>query len=279
MDKTSIREMLCKNKDINNFITKNNISDDDIIKNLNTFFIYKDNIEVCDKCDGKKCLLDQDYTRGVLNYSLGEINFSYIDCPKYNKPLTGKFDVIAYSDNEIEINTDSQSRLELLTLFDNFKNNYKNKKFAKGVYLYGKCGVGKSLLLYSFAKNLVKNGANVLFAYYPDLVRELQSSITNGNLEKLILKLKKTDILMIDDIGRESNTQYIRDEVLGPVLQYRCDNNLPMFMTSNRDLNLLEKHLSDANNTIDTVKAKAMVSRIKYLMDDYELKDRDYRNN
>ena len=94
----------------------------------------------------------------------------------------------------------------------------------------------------------------------------------------LILKLKKADILIIDDIGREANTPYIRDEILGPILQYRCDNNLPMFMTSNREFDLLEKHLSETASSVDSVKAKAIMARIKYLMDEYELVDKDYRN-
>ena len=49
-------------------------------------------------------------------------------------------------------------------------------------------------------------------------------------------------------------------------------------MTSNRDFKLLETHLSETTNVTDTVKATAMMARIKYLMDEYQLIDKDYRN-
>ena len=117
-----------------------------------------------------------------------------------------------------------------------------------------------------------------MIAYYPDLVRRIQGLFGTNKLEELILKLKKVDILILDDIGREANTPYIRDEILGPILQYRCDNNLPMFMTSNRDFKQLEEHLSETATVTDTVKARAMMARIKYLMDEYQLLDKDYRN-
>ena len=107
----------------------------------------------------------------------------------------------------------------------------------------------------------------------------MQSSFGTTYQEELILRLKQTDIVVIDDIGREANTQYIRDEVLGPILQYRVDNNLPMFMSSNRNFEMIEKHLSETNTTIDLVKARALVERLKFLMKEYELNDKDFRNN
>ena len=69
-----------------------------------------------------------------------------------------------------------------------------------------------------------------------------------------------------------------RDEILGPIMQYRVDNELPMFVSSNRNMKELQKHLSETNNTVDEIKGRALIERFKFLMKEYELVDKDFRN-
>lgn len=49
---------------------------------------------------------------------------------------------------------------------------------------------------------------------------------------------------MIDDIGAESMTSWIRDDVLSVILQYRMQEQLVTFFSSNLDLKALEEHLT-----------------------------------
>lgn len=276
-----IFEYLYSNKHTKEFCQKNKLSDEVVFNSfpqLNTFIA---SIDACDRClknfDGN-CKSRLTFLVPSLEYKDGAIKVSYSECAKKKSLDPNNFEVYSYSDNEVELEK-TLPRQNLFVFLNKFTIDYFNKQNPKGVYLCGSCGTGKSLLMYKFAQMLVSKGAKVFFAYYPDLVRELQNSIGTPELERLVLKLKQTDIVMIDDIGREANTQYIRDEILGPVLQYRVDNNLPMFMTSNRDFELLEKHLSETNNYIDQIKAKALMERIKYLMKEYKLEDKDFRKN
>ncbi|MDI5788502.1 hypothetical protein PO124_09190 [Bacillus licheniformis] len=41
--------------------------------------------------------------------------------------------------------------------------------------------------------------------------------------------VKSTPILMLDDIGAESMSSWVRDEVLGAILQHRMSQQLPTF--------------------------------------------------
>jgi len=50
--------------------------------------------------------------------------------------------------------------------------------------------------------------------------------------------------LILDDIGAESISEWVRDEVLGAILQYRMSENLPTCYTSNFDYELLEQYLA-----------------------------------
>ena len=93
-----------------------------------------------------------------------------------------------------------------------------------------------------------------------------------------MIKLKKCDILLIDDLGAETVTSWSRDEVLGTILQYRMENNLSIFITSNLTIEELETHLSIIKNNTDKVKARRIIERIKQLTNDIELISVNRRN-
>ncbi|HOD61389.1 MAG TPA: primosomal protein DnaI, partial [Bacilli bacterium] len=63
------------------------------------------------------------------------------------------------------------------------------------------------------------------------------------------------------------------------VLQYRMDNDLPVFMTSNLNFNELSKHFSETNNELDDMKGRRIIERIKYLMKPFEIKGENYRSD
>ena len=127
------------------------------------------------------------------------------------------------------------------------------------------------------ASKLVDLNAKVIFAYYPELVRQIKSSISEGNLEFYLEELKNVEVLMIDDIGGESNSDFIRDEVLGAILQTRMSNNALTFMSSNLNPKLLLDHLSSGSKDVDRVKGSRVFERISTLMEFVELKDKNYR--
>ena len=281
MKKVTVKDLLFKCDKVKEFCEVNKLTDNEIILNMAALFTYQEGINECLNCNGKVCQASVNEMYPTLSIDENrKISVTYNECEKVKALRPGNLEVIAYTENDFDIDI-TPSRAKLLKEFNEFCENYfnqDNKKIVKGLYLFGECGVGKSLLAYRFAKTLVNKGAKVVFAYYPDLVREIQSAFGTPKLEKLIIKLKTVDILMLDDIAREANTAYIRDQILGPILQYRCDNDLPMFVTSNRDFKLLETHLSETNNVIDTVKGKALIARFKYLMKEYELVDKDFRS-
>ena len=83
--------------------------------------------------------------------------------------------------------------------------------------------------------------------------------------------------MLIDDIGAENCSNWSRDEVLGPILQYRMDNHLPTFFTSNLTLDELETSLSVTSSGIDKLKARRIVERIKQLTIPLELISKNRR--
>ena len=182
-------------------------------------------------------------------------------------PKVDNFDDIYVNDNRADILRQIQSVL----------NNYQNGSLTKGIYLYGPHGCGKSYLMAYLANKLTQMKAHVIFVYYPDLVRKLKSFIGTRDLEDIVEQLKETEILIFDDFGGETMSNFIRDEVLGAVLQDRMVLNKPTFMTSNMDKKLLREHLADGNKDIDRLKASRIWERINTLMNFFQLKDNNYR--
>ena len=75
----------------------------------------------------------------------------------------------------------------------------------------------------------------------------------------------KIPILMIDDIGAES-ISWIRDDVLSVILQYRMQEQLVTFFSSNLDLKALEEHLTvTQRGEQEPLKARRIMERVRYL--------------
>ena len=86
-----------------------------------------------------------------------------------------------------------------------------------------------------------------------------------NNKENNFSNDKNVELLLIDDIGAETMTEWSRDEVLGTILQYRMQEGLTTFFTSNLTIDELESHFSISKEKVEKVKAKRIIERIKYL--------------
>lgn len=198
------------------------------------------------------------------------INFSYDMC-KYLKKEEYRenvqvFDVAKDIKNASikNIYTNDKNRIEIIKAIKNFINEYKKGNNPKGIYLHGSFGSGKTYLISALFNELAKSGTTSVIIHTPELLRSLKDSFSTDYSEKFYL-LKHTPLLLLDDIGAEYLTAWGRDEVIEPILQYRMDEGLPTFFTSNFTILELEKHFTTASNSIDKVKARRIIERIKQL--------------
>lgn len=142
----------------------------------------------------------------------------------------------------------------------------------RGIYFYGPFGVGKSSIASAMTQYLVEYGIDSLMVYVPEFVREMKEAIRDGMVQKKLDALKKATVLILDDIGAENVTPWVRDELIGAILQYRMGEKLPTVMTSNFDLEDLEDHFahSDKGGT-ERIKAMRLMERIRHYMEPYEV--------
>lgn len=218
-------------------------------------------------------------TPKVINNSL---NFSYQKCSyqeeneKVNKYLNNIYyyevPTVLKTASFKNIYKDDAKRLEIIKKIKAFYDNYKKGNSVKGIYLNGNFGSGKSYLIGALFNELAKLDYQSAIIYFPEFLRSLKASFNSSiEYQERFEYIKKVPLLLIDDIGAEKLTDWARDEILGSILQYRMDFNLPTFFTSNLTINELENHLQITNGVTDKVKARRIVERIKYLTDEITL--------
>jgi primosomal protein DnaI len=149
-----------------------------------------------------------------------------------------------------------------------------------GLYLAGSFGTGKTFLMCYMLHELAKDGFTGAIVYMPDFAEDLKTMFDDPQrLKDTIDVLKDTDLLVFDDIGAENLNPWLRDHVMGAILNYRM-NRRPTFFTSNHDLDALEKHFSFTSKDGDEeYKGRRIMDRIRPFVDLVQVKGYNKRGS
>lgn len=285
-----IKQEVLSDPDINKFLAAHpELTEKEIERSLINLFEYKDQSKQCANCsslNGCKNII-QGYSP-VLDVINGEIHLSYEKCKhllEYEQQSEQK-DLIQsiYMPKEIlnatieNLHT-TDMRRSALRDFYKFLNDIKTGIPAKGIYFHGSFGVGKTYLLGVLANELKKKDISSMLIYMPEFVLKIRDSIKDDTVKEKVDEFKDIDVLMLDDIGAETQSAWFRDEILGSILQYRMMENLPVFFTSNYSLDQLEKQLAKTTRGgIEEVKAGRILERIKQVSKEVQLFGENLRN-
>lgn len=268
----------CADADFKNYVRSLNIDDKLLMKYtslLQDAYLEK---KLCDKCVSfKECSHSVKGYISVPEKRDKRILFTYVPCDKCKKYLELNQNVTYFEVSRgvknasfKEMYKDDKARIPIIKYFKEFIDAYLGGKRHKGLYLTGNFGVGKTYLISALFNELSKKGVKSTIVYYPEFLRNLKSSFKDDYEEKFNF-VKKSELLLIDDIGAENCSGWNRDEVLAPILQYRMEEELPTFFTSNFNLKELESHLANTSNGVEKVKARRLIERIKQLSIDLSL--------
>ena len=263
------------------FITFLKIDDDLLMKYTSRLKESSCEFHNCINC---KCLDEcKNKVKGFILLPSKDENrvvFSYKAC-KYTKQESYKenvelFDVPSAIKNATLKNLyKDKNRIEVIKKMKSYLTTYFTEK-EKAIYLHGSFGSGKTYLVAALINELAKKNVKGIVIHLPEFLRGLKESFSSDYSEKFDA-IKKVPVLLIDDIGAEYLTSWARDEVLEPILQYRMDEKLATFFTSNFTIEELESHLSVTSSGVDRVKAKRIIERIKQLSEPVELVSKNYR--
>ncbi|OZV24056.1 primosomal protein DnaI [Streptococcus sobrinus] len=169
------------------------------------------------------------------------------------------------------------SRSDVFQYLVNFVDQYPNPN-QKGLYIYGDMGIGKSFMLAAMAHELSeKKAVATTMLHYPSFVIDIKNAINSGTVKEEIDAVKSVPILILDDIGAEQTTSWVRDEILQVILQHRMLEELPTFFTSNYSLENLEAKLGNIKGADESWQAKRVMERVRYLAKDVHLQGENRR--
>ncbi len=274
-----IIEELSENPSLKRFFIDHDIDHDTIENHLNDLMTYNAEHPRCLDCEGlEACTQDLLGYQPKLEYINGRIQLGYQTCNylkhhEKQQNITKRVQSL-YMPQMIlkarleDFHMKSESRKSLYKDIMALMNRVKLKEKTKGLYLCGRYQIGKTYTLAAMANYFANLGKTVVIGYFPDMVREIKSSIQTGNLEQIIENLKTVDVLMLDDIGGESPSSWVRDEVLGPILQHRLLDQKLTFFSSNIPLKELGKYMTASDQRADQIKAFRIIERITALADE-----------
>lgn len=278
--KKFMSEKVLSDVEIIKFIRENNFTKTDVENNLEKFYQFY---------ISKDTLLNIEH-RPKLVCENKEVNIVYIETEEYrNKVESLKTSnrvktefipsrVLTYTFENLSRNREKGI---LATEIIKVCKNILNKQTTRGVYVYGPTGTGKTYLMGCIYNYFKQNGKEPAILYYPEFIRKIKSKISNNSYDFYIDLIRNEEILIIDDIGAENITEFIRDEVLGPIINHREAEKLPTFFSSNLSIDDLSELLSNGRTTIDKTKALRIVERIHSLSVSHFLdgeNEREYYN-
>ena len=171
-----------------------------------------------------------------------------------------------------DIALDDVARVDTFESLVDFVANYPSPD-QKGLYIYGDMGVGKSFMLAAMAHELSETKkVTTTIIHYPSFTIDVKNGIKDGSVKEQIDAVKQAEVLVLDDIGAEQFSSWIRDDVLQVILQYRMIEELPTFFTSNYSFADLEAKLSNGRQGDETWQAKRVMERIRFLAKEIHLK-------
>ena len=172
-----------------------------------------------------------------------------------------------------EINAKNKSAYDIcLNYVENFKGLSEK---GNGLVMLGAVGSGKTHLAASIANYIIaEHKIQVVFGSVVSLLGEIKATYSDDstiNETEILNELKKTRLLIIDDLGKEKTSDWV-SEIFYSIINYRYENYLPVIVTSNLTLKELAEKVGEA--TVSRLLGTSRV--IKFEGKDYRTENRGF---
>ena len=246
--------LLKKNEVILMFLEKYHLDESFVENNSGLLLEWLNAIKICKDCKGLSYCAQKIHGKVMRLYmdERGFVDECFVSCQYEKKKEAAlehrkKFRFSHMSTNDYLIDLNDASFLQAMKESEYqacYNQVVSSIALNQGVYLYGTPGTGKSYLLKGVCNYYAKNGKSVSFVQVP---------------------LRFSDILVLDDIGAESITQWTRDEILLPVLDERMNKKMKTYFSSNYSMEELEQQYRLANKPNSAMASLRILERIRAL--------------
>lgn len=141
------------------------------------------------------------------------------------------------------------------------------RKQGTGLLLCGQVGTGKSFLAAAIANELINQGTPCLMTNFSRIISRISEKF--GGDQKYLDDLNRFDLLIIDDLGAERDTEFTWEKVMN-VIDARYRAGLPLIITTNFE----PKDFADRGD----IRRQRVFSRLKEMCILLEVKGTDRRS-
>lgn len=141
------------------------------------------------------------------------------------------------------------------------------RKQGTGLLLCGQVGTGKSFLAACIANELINQGTPCLMTNFSRIISRVSEKF--GGDQKYLDDLNRFDLLIIDDLGAERDTEFTWEKVMN-VIDARYRAGLPLIITTNFE----PKDFADRGD----IRRQRVFSRLKEMCILLEIKGTDRRS-
>ena len=135
-----------------------------------------------------------------------------------------------------------------------------------GLLLCGQVGTGKSFLAAAIANELINQGTPCLMTNFSRIISRISEKF--GGDQKYLDNLNRFDLLVIDDLGAERDSEFTWEKVMN-VIDARYRAGLPIIITTN----LMPREIYDPSD----IRRQRVFSRLKEMCVCLEVKGADRR--
>ena len=141
----------------------------------------------------------------------------------------------------------------------------------KGLYLFGRTGVGKTHLAAATANALLERGVDVRYVVSTNLLDSLRATINDGSdaprESDIMDELSSVPVLIIDDVASESYSAWAVDRIY-QIVNMRYNKGLPLILTTNVSISSLAEAMGDDQIASRIASRVAEMCRIFHLVGD-----------
>ena len=211
--------------------------DEEIVK----IYDFVCDLNTCRKCPGiNNCPKATPRLCTKIIYEDGVVSRVLVPCKEYLKlvKFKGQFIVRDFDDDwltsELKRLDKTNERLEVLAKYKKFRDG----ESTEWIYIMGEAGTGRSFVAANLAIDIAKNELGpIAFLNAPMRFKELASKKDNNQFNELLKKYEEVPVLVIDDIGNEYKSDYVRENILFPILNARSKAHLFTIFTSDFNIN------------------------------------------
>ena len=246
IDEATVKEMedaVFTNLKALKYLRQLGLTDELIKENISKVYDFAVDMQNCKDCPGlNKCNKEPKHLVSSVTFNKGIVDRVIVPCKKYLEYTNFKKRFVTFDAPEDWMNntlvgdvSNIRSRKKMAIL-SQYRDVLKGKS-EKWIFIKGGIATGKSFYAATICVDAAKIGAfdKICFINVPMRFKELfDLSLTkNPQFDEDMDKYKNAGLLVFDDFGNEFKSDFVRDNILYPLLSYRVKNKLFTIITSN----------------------------------------------